>query len=100
MARKLLRDTAAVVAQILDGEHDDVLGHIQDAVTTRRKNLYRPGTQVRAVNTRNVDLEGQVGTVIKVNARRVTVGFGEHDQAWGTWEKEFNVPDNMLQVVK
>lgn len=59
--------------------------------------MFRPGLRVRLVGTRNPELDGQVGTVVKVNPKRVTVGLGERDR-FG-FEREYNVPASMLELV-
>jgi hypothetical protein len=94
---KFLKDTCALAAEILDGAHDADLDYIQQAVQERRKNTFRPGLRVRLHGTRDPELDGQVGTVVKVNPKRVTVGLGERDQ-FG-YPREFNVPAAMLELV-
>lgn len=88
---RLLRDTCALAAAIEDGEHDADLDFIHQAVQARRKRLFRYGARVRLVGTRSVELDGQVGTVLKVNARKVTVRLDD--------QREYNVPTGMLELV-
>jgi hypothetical protein len=97
MARQLLRDTSETARQIMDGELDDQLEMLQQAIAARRHNLYKPGSRVRAIGVKNADLAGQIGTIIKVNPKRITVGFGEQTE-WG-FEREFNMPLSMLEIV-
>lgn len=99
---RLLRDTCEIAAKIIDGDYDGDLAYIAQAVQARKKTMYRKGSKVKLVGTRNVEIDGKVGTVLKVNATRVTVGLGEPttDQFGTTWsEGEFNVPPAMLEVV-
>ena len=98
MARKLLRDTCALAAEIIDGAHDGELDWIAQSVAARKKRLFRPGVQVRIVGSKSIDLDGQIATVIKANARTISIGLGERDQ-WGH-AKEYNVDAGLLQVVQ
>jgi hypothetical protein len=97
MGKKLLKDTCVIAAQIIEGEFDADLGYIEQACKARKKNLFRRGTKVKLVGTRSVELDGQVGTVLKVNATRISVGLGELLE-YG-YEQEYNVPPNMLEIV-
>lgn len=105
--RQLIRDTCALAAEIMDGHHDDNLDFISQAVQARKRNMFRPGAQVRLVGTRNPKLEGQLGTVIKCNPRTVVVGVGvgvrcEPTAATGyrDWSVgEFNVSPSLLELV-
>lgn len=102
MARKLLRDTCEIAAAILDGKHDADLGHIVEAAQARKKMMYRKGAKVKLVGTKNPTLDGKVGTVLKVNATRISVGVGTPttDQFGTTWsDGEYNVPPAMLEIV-
>lgn len=87
----LIRDTCETARAIVDGEHDADLDYIQGAVQARRKMMFRRGARVRLTGTRNPEIEGQTGTVVKVNAKRVTVDIDESG--------EFNVPTTMLELV-
>jgi hypothetical protein len=86
-----------VALEIMEGKHDAHLNTIADACNKRLKAMFRKGQQVRLTGTRNVELEGQVGVVLKVNPKRITVGLGERGQ-FG-YESEYNVPPHMLEVV-
>lgn len=97
MARRPLSEVSPLVADILNGDHDDILDYIDQAVQARKKRMYRPGAKVRLVGTRNAEIDGQIGTVVKVNAKRITVGLGEKSE-WG-YEREYLVPISMLEVV-
>jgi hypothetical protein len=88
---QLLRDTCALAAAIEDGEHDADLDYIHQAVQQRRKRLFRYGSRVRLVGTRSIELDGQEGTVLKVNSRKVSVRLDDG--------REYNVPTGMLETV-
>lgn len=92
-----LRDISDLHAAILDGGWDGELSSLEHAIAIRKKMMFRPGTKVRLVGTRNVEIDGQTGTVIKVNPKRISVGLGERGQ-FG-YEREFNVPVAMLEIV-
>lgn len=94
----LLKDTCLIAAQILDGDFDGDLDHIASAVAARKKMMFRPNARVRLVGTRNPEIDGQIGTVVKVNAKRVTVGLGDRDPVFG-YAQEFLVPVAMLELV-
>ena len=54
---------------------------------------------MRLVNTGNVELEGKVGEILKVNQKKIAVGLGQKGQ-WGEWsEGEYGIPPRMLEVV-
>lgn len=96
----LLKDTCELAAEILDGKHDADLDFIRAAAQARLKAMFRKGAKVRMKGARKHDeLNGKVGTIVKVNQRTVVVGFGEKDE-WGFWaEGEYNVPPAMLEAV-
>jgi hypothetical protein len=100
MARKLLRDASPLAAAILDGQHDAELELIKQAVAARMRDRFRRGTMVRVHSTRDLRLHGMVGTVMKVNPTRITVGFGEyHETEFGSFfDAEYNIPPNMLET--
>lgn len=98
MSRRLLKDTCALAGAILDGEHDADLRYIADACRVRLKMRWRPGMRVTLTGTRNVELEGAHGVVVKVNQKSVVVGTGEKGE-WG-YEREYNVPPEMLAEVR
>lgn len=99
MARQLLRDTSETARQIMDGELDAELDTLQQAIAARRKNMFRSGTRVRVHGANNAELNGQVGTVMRVNPKRISVGFGEYDHEIGLFEREYNIPPSMLEPV-
>lgn len=103
MARRLLKDTCELAAEILNGDHDEILDHIEQAAAARRKNLFRVGQVVRFVNVRGpASLEGREGTIFGKNPKTFKVGLGSFvtDEFGGYWtEGEFNVPASMLQAV-
>lgn len=91
------------VQEIIDGKHDDELEQIQSVAAWRMKNLWRKGMPVRLKGTKNADLEGQVGVILRVNQKTVGVGVGKAttDQ-WGTTYDggEYNVPPRMLEAIR
>jgi len=103
MARALLKDTCEIAGWIIAGDQDANLDWIEQACKARRKMLWRLGAKVRLVGTSDPSLNGKVGTIIKVNAKTVTVGLGDPEiTQWGTYwpEGEYNVPPQMLQPVE
>lgn len=83
--------------EILKGDHDAELEQIDLAIRNRKRMMFRPGSKVRLVGTRNPTIDGQIGTVIKVNPKRISVGLGEKGQ-FG-YEQEYLVPVGMLEAV-
>jgi hypothetical protein len=93
-----LRATHPVLGEILDGDFDGkLLEDLQHAIAMRKKIMFRKGAKVRMVGTTNVQLEGKIGEVIKVNSTRISVGLGEKDQ-FG-FAEVYNIPPRMLEVV-
>lgn len=92
-----------VVQAIMRGDYDADLSMIQSAAAARIKNMWRRGTQVRLVGTKNVELEGKTGVITKVNQKSISVGLGAvtHDQ-WGTTyaDGEYNVSPGLLERVE
>lgn len=91
-----------IVQAILDGAHDDDLDLIVQAAKARTKNLWRKGTRIRLIGTKNPALEGKEGVITGVNARSIAVGLGEVKRhEWGTEyaDGEFNVPTHMLEKI-
>ena len=104
MARKSFESIGGVPAAIMRGEHDEDLDYISQACSARLKTRFRKGSKVRLVGTRNVEIEGKIGTVIKVNPKRIAVGLGDPDLSFGTRnpyypEGSYNVPPSMLEAV-
>ena len=102
MARKLLKDTCTLAAEILDGNHDADLDYIVQAAAARKKAMFRKGSKVRLTGTKNPGLDGKVGTVIRCNPKTVAVGVGEATTGiYGTTYDggEYNVPLHMLEPV-
>lgn len=102
MTRQLLRDSCELAARILDGEYDTDLDYIEQAARARAKRVaaesgIRVGARVRLINTRNPELEGAEGVVVKRNPKTYVVGLGERDQ-FG-YPREFNVPRQLLEAV-
>lgn len=107
MARRLIKDTCQIAAEIIDGEHDDDLDYILQAVKSRQKTRFRKGSRVRIVGSKDIRTEGKEGVVLKVNQKSVSVGLGEkivhgdgtefsfHDYADGEW----NFSPSLLEVI-
>ena len=86
-----------IALEIMKGLHDDEINNIQQACRARFKSMYRKGATCRLTGTRNVELDGKECVIIKVNTKSITVGVGKKDQ-FG-YEKEYNVPQAMLEVL-
>lgn len=102
MARMLIKDTCETARRIMDGELDADLTYILEACAARKKNMYRKGTKIRLVGTKNVSLDGKEGVVTKVNAKTVSVGIGAPSTEFGMTyypDGEYNVPLSMLEVI-
>lgn len=106
MARAQVEDS--LTKEIMAGSYDASLEMIGSAVQERLRFVFRKGTAVRLQNTKDTALEGKTGTVLKVNARRITVGVGTMvtEGAGTPWAHtryeggEYNLPPRMLEVVK
>lgn len=100
MARREL-PTSAIAEAIKDGRHDSELEAISSAIQWRKKVMFRKGVKVRLVGlSRSPHLEGRIGTVEKVNVKRITVGLGEKDEHGFYPEGELLVPVGMLEIVR
>ncbi len=92
-----------VVQAIIRGDYDEHLDWIQQAAKHRVKNLWRPRMRIRVEGTKNPDLEGKEGVILKVNQKTISVGLGEAttDQ-WGTTYEsgEWNMSPNLLRKVE
>lgn len=91
-----------VALAIMRGEHDEHLQHIQNACKTRLKMSYRKGQRFVLKGTRSVDLEGKECVIIKVNAKSITVGVGEHtrDQFGDMYsDGTYNVSPSLLTPI-
>jgi hypothetical protein len=92
-----------IVQEILDGKHDESLALIQRAATWRLKNVWRKKMPVRLTGTKNPELEGKTGVILKVNQKSITVGIGTaKTDEWGTEFDggTYNVPPSMLAKVE
>ncbi len=105
MAGRSVKDSPLAM-EIWEGKHDGDIELIQLACAARLKGMFRKGAKVRLVGTRNPELDGKIGTVLKVNPKRVSVGVGtlqregSGDFSYEVWsDGEFNVPPAMLQVI-
>ena len=98
----LLKDTCETARAIMAGELDSDLEMIRQAVAARQKARFRKGARVKLVGTKNPEIDGKEGVILKVNARTVSVGLGEKEVTdWGTFYKdgEFNCPPAMVEVI-
>jgi hypothetical protein len=86
-----------IVLEIMEGRHDAALDMIQQACRARLKTQFRKGQTMRLTGTRNVELDGMLATIIKINAKTVTVGVGPKN-SFGGYEREYNVPPRMLEA--
>lgn len=94
MGRTLAPSTIAHAIE--RGEHDGELEQIEMAIARRKHAMFRRGSKVKLVGlTKFPDLEGQIGTVVKVNSKRITVGLGAKGD-FG-YERELLVPVGMLE---
>jgi hypothetical protein len=91
--------------EIMEGKHDDNLESIQNACKVRLKSMFRKGQRCRLTGTHNVELDGKLVTIIKVNAKSISVGVGEPEIVGGRRnppyfpEGSYNVPPRMLEAV-
>jgi hypothetical protein len=102
MARKTFAEVHPLLGEIVDGKYDDILAYIPQACAARVKTRFRKGAKVRLTGTKNVQLDGKVGTVIKVNTKTVVVGIGTPTTEYGITlydGGEYNVPPTMLEAV-
>ena len=81
-----------VMDAILGGEHDAQLGAIESAVAMRKRHVFRRGAKVRIMGATHGELNGQIGTVVRVNPKRIAVVL-EDGKEWG-------VPMSMLEVLQ
>lgn len=88
-----MTQTSDTATQIVRGQLDAELAQIERAVKQRKKAMFRRGSKVKLVNLRPArpDLEGQIGTCVKVNATRITVELPDN--------RELLVPIEMLEPV-
>lgn len=107
MARRLIKDTCQIAGEIIDGEHDDDLDYILQAVKARQKTRFRKGSRVRIVGSKDIRTEGKEGVVLKVNQKSISVGLGEkvvHGEGTGFSYDEFtdgewNFSPSLLEVI-
>lgn len=90
MARRLITDWPIGKA-IIDGDHDDDLHIIEQAIRTRRKMKDR---LVSALPGARFALDGREGVIIKVNPKR----YGAHFDGDPQW-KEYTVAKAAVTVI-
>jgi hypothetical protein len=96
----LLAQNNPILTAILTGECSGaLLEDIDHAMSIYKKKTFRPNTKVRLVGTRNPEIDGKIGVVIRANPKKIAVGLGEK-QDWGGYEQEFGVPVRMLELVE
>lgn len=91
MARKQWSDVGGVAHAIIKGEHDADLSYIQAACTQRLKQMYRKGTRVKLVGTRNPHIDGMEGVILKANTKSLTVRLDNG--------QEYNVIPGLLELI-
>lgn len=100
MARKLLKDVHPFIAEILEGQHDEILDQVAHACKVRLKSRFRKGQRVKIVNCGNPEIEGREGVIVRVNQKTIAVGCGNFDPEWEVYDGgDFNVPPSMLEVI-
>jgi hypothetical protein len=96
------KDIGGIAYEIIEGKHDDELDYISQACKQRLKQRFRVGGRYVLQGTKNVALDGQTVTIIKVNQKSISVGVGEVETLYGRPyypAGEYNVPAHMLAPV-
>jgi hypothetical protein len=81
MARRPLKDVHPTIAEILNGDHDDILHGFEQAAKLRRKAMVgatglRKGAKVRVkTDAAAGDYAGREGVVSKVNPKTISVNL-------------------------
>lgn len=91
-----------IAYEIIEGKHDDELDYIAQACKQRLKQRFRVGGKYVLTGTKNVALDGQTVTILKVNQKSISVGVGEPTVEYGHRyfpAGEYNVPAQMLVPV-
>lgn len=91
-----------IAIAIMQGQHDSELETIANACKVRLKQMFRKGQKVKLVGTKNAEIDGKIGRIVKVNQKSITVGIGEPKVEFGEqyWpEGSYNVPPRMLEAV-
>jgi hypothetical protein len=73
MARRTWEDVGGIALEIIRGEHDADLQYIQQACGQRIKRMYRKGQRVKLVGTKNVELDGKIAVITKVNTKTLSI---------------------------
>lgn len=96
-----LRDTSPIVAEVLDGVHDNILEHLSRAADWRlkqraRETGFRPGTRIRVKPDADNLLGGREGRVVKVNPKTIGIQLDpEHDN---DYRLDWRVPHSYLEA--
>lgn len=72
----------ALQSGALDADLASLAANLKRRDTWLRKNAFPVGTRVRLVNTKNVEYDGKVGTVVKHNPTRVSVFLDSDFAEW------------------
>ena len=91
-----------IAVAIMQGQHDSELETIANACKVRLKQMFRKGQKVKLVGTKNVDIDGKIATITKVNQKSISIGIGTPKTEFGSTyypEGEYNVPPRMLEAV-
>lgn len=102
----LLKDTSPIVAEILEGKHDDVLPHIHRAAALRMKRTaaasgVRRNSKIRIKDVAEEwrpDLVGRTGIVERVNQKTYTVKLDQLND--GDYDIYFRFPHSWIEAVK
>ena len=101
MARRLLRDTCELAAEIEDGKHDENLVHIERAAQFRLKRKtaeagIRKHARIRVIADDH-RVKNREGTVLSVNQKTVSVELDPLEK--DGWPESWRVPHEWLEVV-
>lgn len=83
--------TGGVALEIMQGMHDDAIEAISDACRARVKTMFRKNQRVKLTGTRNVELDGALARIEKVNAKSISIRLDSGPV--------YNVPPRMLEVI-
>lgn len=100
MARRLLKDTCELAAEIMDGKHDDDLDYIAQAATARKKiKTAEAGIRKHArirVTREGGQIAGRVGKVTSVNQKTVSVELDPLND--NDWSIDWRVPHAWIEA--
>jgi hypothetical protein len=95
MARQLLRDIHPICADILNGEHDDILDALAQSIRAREKSVrYESGIAKDRFVTIAADADprvaGKTARVLKVNRKTASIRI-IGDPEWVSWNVSLNL---------